>query len=91
MRVDATDRKPPLFLLITAPAKDMVEAAVKRVRDIMDNAYVRNSGGFPGIKIPVEMELDPTFNIKAKIIGDKVCANASLAWQTSTFNATFRE
>ncbi|KAG2184994.1 hypothetical protein INT43_000907, partial [Umbelopsis isabellina] len=75
----ATERDPPLFLHITATTKEVLDAAVAKIQEMIDQGVMPTPPApitrappqrtFLEHKVPVGIEGAPHFNIRAKIIG----------------------
>lgn len=75
----ATERDPPLFLHITATTKEVLDAAVAKIQEMIDQGVMPTPPApitrappqrtFLEHKTPVGIEGAPHFNIRAKIIG----------------------
>nr|CAG8513933.1 8420_t:CDS:10 [Entrophospora candida] len=78
-----TDKDPPLYLHVTAPSKESLDAAVKKIDELMEQYFApapqtstpRPSAShiagrqFVQDKVFVGIEPDRTFNARAKIVG----------------------
>ncbi|CAG8513455.1 7065_t:CDS:10 [Rhizophagus irregularis] len=79
----ATEKDPPLFLHVTASTREALNAAVKKINELMEQSFTpappsttpRPPGSHPGgrqfvqDKVFIGIEPDRTFNARAKIVG----------------------
>ncbi|CAG8449036.1 6246_t:CDS:10 [Ambispora gerdemannii] len=80
----ATDKDPPLFLHVTAPTQEALDQAVKKIEELMEQAFTpapttptarpgptthTGTRHFVQDKVFVGIEPDRTFNARAKIVG----------------------
>ncbi|KAJ3220346.1 hypothetical protein HDU67_000013 [Dinochytrium kinnereticum] len=76
----ATEKDPPLYLHITAISQDILDKAVAKINELIEQASVApqgtSSGGYTGVprgysstKLFIDFEPDKFFNIRAKIVG----------------------
>ncbi|RHZ79676.1 hypothetical protein Glove_142g47 [Diversispora epigaea] len=78
----ATEKDPPLYLHVTASTKEALDAAIKKIEELMEQSFTpappvptpRPPGIHPGRqfvqdKVFVGIEPDRTFNARAKIVG----------------------
>jgi len=76
-RAKATEKDPPLYLHITASTKEMMDAAVGRVNELIamelgslaEEKKPRERRKWPEAKLPVGIETIRNFNVRAKVVG----------------------
>ncbi|CAJ0844126.1 5691_t:CDS:10 [Entrophospora sp. SA101] len=64
-----TDKDPPLYLHVTAPSKESLDAAVKKIDELMEQYFAPAPQTSTPHKVFVGIEPDRTFNARAKIVG----------------------
>jgi hypothetical protein len=81
--------EPPLYLHISAPSKSILDAAINKVNDLINqelgplvedrSQFGRRPGGpptrqkWPEAKLPINLESLRNFNVRAKTVGPGVC------------------
>ncbi|KAJ3113886.1 hypothetical protein HDU96_002799 [Phlyctochytrium bullatum] len=76
----ATEKDPPLYLHITAISQDILDKAVRKIEELIEQASVApqgaSAGGYTGVpkgfstaKLMIDFEPDKFFNVRAKIVG----------------------
>ncbi|KAJ3102946.1 hypothetical protein HDU97_000185 [Phlyctochytrium planicorne] len=76
----ATEKDPPLYLHVTAISEEILDKAVKKINELIEQASTApqgaSSGGYLGpprgysvTKLYIDFEPDKFFNIRAKIVG----------------------
>ncbi|KAJ3193240.1 Checkpoint kinase 2 [Irineochytrium annulatum] len=76
----ATEKDPPLYLHISAINEDILEKAIKKIEELIEQAHIApqgsSTGGYTGVprgyasaKYFIDFEPDRFFNVRAKIVG----------------------